>query len=174
MLIFLDTEFTDLVESAKLISLGLVAENGATFYAETLPTLWRDEASDFVLAEVVPHLANTPETRTEIASRLTAWLEDLPDPPTQFVLDSEYDWVHVWELFDEYGSWPACLATRPVFFAPWSSENTAVQDAAEATRTAYFRERGVPEHHALNDAHALRLSYLAVLRILDGQADAPN
>lgn len=174
MLVFLDTEFTDLVEGARLISLGLVAANGATFYAETSPAEWCDEASDFVVEAVVPHLAGAPEARIGIASRLAAWLQALPDPPVQLVLDSAYDWVQVRELFDQHGGWPACLASRPVYFAPWSSESTAVQDAAEAARTGYFRDHGLPEHHALNDAHALRLSYAAVRRILDGRADAPT
>lgn len=39
MLIFFDTEFTDLHWQAKLISIGLVAEDGRTFYADLTFTL---------------------------------------------------------------------------------------------------------------------------------------
>mgnify|MGYP003705540817 CR=1 FL=1 len=54
MLIFLDTEFTDFIDT-ELISIGLVDENGREFYAES--TQYRQEAcSDFVRQVVVPLL----------------------------------------------------------------------------------------------------------------------
>lgn len=48
MLIFFDTEFTSLHWQAKLISIGLVTEDGRKFYAELSDTYQMTECSDFV------------------------------------------------------------------------------------------------------------------------------
>lgn len=54
MLVFLDTEFTDL-DSPRLISIGLVAQDGQQFYGEL--TDWKlQECSSFVIEAVLPHL----------------------------------------------------------------------------------------------------------------------
>jgi hypothetical protein len=55
MLIFLDTEFTELSQKAQLISLGLIDENGSTFYAE-FDDFDINQASDFVVQNIIPNL----------------------------------------------------------------------------------------------------------------------
>lgn len=44
MRLFLDCEFTELSEQAKLISLALVAEDGSEFYVELLDS-WRQKTA---------------------------------------------------------------------------------------------------------------------------------
>ena len=56
MLIFFDTEFTDLHWQAKLISIGLVTEDGRTFYAELTDTYIDAECGDFARDVVLPLL----------------------------------------------------------------------------------------------------------------------
>lgn len=54
MLIYLDTEFTELARDAKLLSIGLVSENGTSFYAELADGWCLDDCSDFVVQVVLP------------------------------------------------------------------------------------------------------------------------
>lgn len=56
MLIFLDTEFTQLDFEAKLISVGLVSEDGGEFYAELADTYQVKECGDFTREVVLPLL----------------------------------------------------------------------------------------------------------------------
>jgi hypothetical protein len=56
MKLFLDCEFTQLNQSAKLISLALVAETGQEFYVELTDTYLVEDCSDFVIQHVLPQL----------------------------------------------------------------------------------------------------------------------
>lgn len=164
MLLFLDTEFTDLVAAPNLISLGLVADNGETFYAELTRTLWYAQASEFVLAEVARQFTGwAEESPRAVVQRLRAWLQrpSIAATPAQLVLDSDYDWRLFSELVRAHGGWPAALVPTPLCFAPWSLDNT-LRKVAEQARARYFADHGLREHHALIDAHALRASYRAV------------
>jgi hypothetical protein len=59
MLIFFDTEFTDLCIGSRLIGIGLISEDGREFYAELSDTYEIKDCCDFVQEEVLPHLART-------------------------------------------------------------------------------------------------------------------
>ena len=54
MKIFIDTEFTDFGNAISLISIGLAAEDGRTFYGEG-NDFQRSLCSGFVRACVLPH-----------------------------------------------------------------------------------------------------------------------
>ncbi|MDP1872049.1 MAG: hypothetical protein Q8K61_10550 [Gallionella sp.] len=57
MLIFFDTEFTELGIDPKLISIGLISEDGTReFYAELSDTYQPTDCSAFVHEAVLPHL----------------------------------------------------------------------------------------------------------------------
>lgn len=57
MLIFFDTEFSGLILDPKLISIGMIAEDGErTFYAELSDTYLASACEPFVLEAVLPHL----------------------------------------------------------------------------------------------------------------------
>ena len=56
MLIFFDTEFTELGLDPKLISIGLVSLHGEYFYAELTDTWRLDDCSQFVRDMVLPEL----------------------------------------------------------------------------------------------------------------------
>lgn len=109
--LFLDTEFTELRQSARLLSLAIVAENDAWFYAECtevdLSTLgnWHQE-------HIVPFLTLSKEQRaalppdgcavrgpaSEIVPALRDWLSRYPE--IEFWADvPAYDWVLFCELF---------------------------------------------------------------------------
>ena len=55
-LLFFDREFTDLKDSASLISAGFITQSGDQFYAE-LTDYNEDSCNDFVKATVLPLLS---------------------------------------------------------------------------------------------------------------------
>ena len=75
MLLFVDTEFTDFYDP-HLVSIGLAAATGETFYAEV--PYRRDQCSDFVKEVVIHLLGANPVTdlcdADELRARLRTWL----------------------------------------------------------------------------------------------------
>ena len=55
-LIFFDTEFTGLIIDPRLISIGLVSEDGREFYAELSDTYQGSQCDQFVQEAVLPRL----------------------------------------------------------------------------------------------------------------------
>ena len=71
---WIDTEFIERPYSIDLISIGLVAEDGREFYAESSEVDWT-KASRWTLQTVRPQLDGTGMTREEIGSYLGLKLE---------------------------------------------------------------------------------------------------
>lgn len=78
MLIFLDTEFTQLDYTAKLISIAIVDENENTFYVELNDTYKKEDCSQFVYEHVLPHLlgSSVEISYNEACARMAQWIED--------------------------------------------------------------------------------------------------
>lgn len=157
MLVFLDTEFTDFAKHG-LISLALVAEDGAEFYAER--TDYRHEdCSDFVRQEVLPLLGQVPGavcTQPELAERLRTWFECLPEPAT-LVFDFEGDWLllaDAW-LGASHRQAPPNVGGK-LHLASHAITHPVFEKALHA---AYSNDW--PQHHALADARALMAGYRA-------------
>jgi hypothetical protein len=114
--IYYATEFTRLAQNSQLISIGLVSEDGRTFYAES--NEWdREKAvakNPYLVENVVPYLAydnalhfdNTDilqafkikECRLKIARKLQEWLIQFSS--VEFWGDVQsYGWMHLCELF---------------------------------------------------------------------------
>lgn len=154
LIIFFDTEFTELGIDPKLISIGLISEQGdRTFYAE-LTTYQLSDCSDFVREAVLPHLEGG-EARMdmhELTLRLGNWLESF-DAPIQLATDSlSWDWPWIQEIFCLPGTWPENVARRPLILSQSPEFNLAVE-AAFTT--------GLRRHHSLDDAKANRLGRIA-------------
>lgn len=154
MLIFLDTEYTGLSHSAnarKLLSLALVAEDGgAEWYAELDGWVLAD-CDLWVQRHVLPLLTGSRLSRDAARASLQEWFATRPRS-VQAACDSDIDWRFLLELL---GDRPSNLAAQRHDLAP-------LLDTASYnnTLTAYFA-KGHPEHHALNDARAYRLGWLA-------------
>lgn len=156
MYIFLDTEFTQLSHEAKLISVGLVSEDGKEFYAELSDTWLLDDCSDFVKSDVLPHLegGRALMARVELCLRMGNWLESF-EVPVQLVTDAPtWDWPWLDYIFDEDHLQPANLESTPVLFVPSEHELEALHLQGQ------FRY-----HNALDDARTLRLAWLENQRI---------
>ena len=154
MLVFLDTEYTGLSHPArarKLLSLALVAEDGsAEWYAEL--DGWELADCDlWVQRHVVPHLTGPSLYRDAARASLQDWFATRPRS-VQAACDSDIDWRFLLGLLGER---PSNLAAQRLDLAPLIDTAIYIN-----TVTAYFA-KGHPEHHALHDARAYRLGWLA-------------
>lgn len=154
-LIFFDTEFTELGIDPRLISIGLVSEDGdRSFYAELSDT-WREmNCSDFVQEAVLPQLEGGKFRMTmhELALNLGRWLEGF-DYPVSLATDSlSWDWPWIAEIFDRPGTWPKNINGRPLILRQTEEFCRAVEDSFA---------QGLRRHHALDDAKANRLAWLS-------------
>ena len=156
MLIFFDTEFTGLTDNPKLISIGLVAENGSEFYAEVSDTYLDDDLSDFTREHIVPLLMGDKflMTHAVVKHRLKTWIESFECQVTLATDNAKWDWPFIIDLL---GDWPVNLSKECLLL-----NLNYVKDADlffETVKHAYAR--GLRKHHALDDAKANRLGWLA-------------
>lgn len=161
MRLFLDTEFSGLGQiNPVLISLALVDESGHhTFYAEMPPSAYERKSSDWVRQMVIPWLwgGRFELPPQDFKAQLRAFIENL-NVPVEIVTDSPgYDFELM--LAPLLNPWPDNLAKAPVRFDP---ETTGSPGLIEMMRAYHTPAR--PQHHALHDANALLLAYLAMNR----------
>ena len=153
--IFFDTEFTGLIVDPRLISIGCVDETGTkTFYAELSDTWKPGDVSDFARVAVLPKLEGGQASMmmSELTAALGNWLESF-DAPVQLATDSlSWDWPLVQEIFETLSTWPKNLDGKPVVLVQDLNFNLAVEDAFA---------KGLRRHHALDDAKANRLGWIA-------------
>lgn len=174
MLIFFDTEFTSLHIKSKLISIGLISEDGREFYAEMTDTYLWFHCSDWVKENVLT-LLDAPEsqrmTRDEMALQLHAWLEGFGEPVTLACDSMECDWKWILKLYPTSEQWPTNLALKPEILrfiddASIFRENAFSNAVADAFKQgSIFRENALRRHHALDDAKANRMGWQACLNV---------
>lgn len=157
MIVFFDTEFTELGMEPRLISIGLVSEDGSReFYAELSDT-WRPEhcnRNPFVLEAVLPLLAGGDALMPmhELALQLGSWLEDFGQPVKLATDSLSWDWPWIHEIFSLPNTWPSNLDGKPLILVQEIDFNLAVERAFAG---------GLRRHHALDDAKANRLGWIA-------------
>lgn len=154
MLVFLDTEYTGLGQpSPKLISLGIVTEDGQReFYVELDDTWKLEDCSDFVRREVLPLLGGPAMSLAQAREKLLDWFAASPRA-VRAACDSMADFRFLLQLLGELK--PLNLAAAPYDLRP-------LIDAAvyhHAVMTHYRTDNR--EHHALVDARAYRKGWLA-------------
>jgi hypothetical protein len=152
MLLFLDTEYTDPLQ-IDLISIGLVSEDGKhEFYCERSDF---DEGlcNGFVRSAVLPLLqGERAADRAGLRRQLTAWFAQLPRSVT-IGCDSFTDYELLLDALDHEK--PVNLAER-VDLRPLI-DNTVFHAAV----CRYHNAPDRPWHHALHDARAHRIGWLA-------------
>jgi hypothetical protein len=172
MIVFLDTEFTDLLQP-ELLSLGLVTLDGREHYGELdlsteVGRARKQASSDFVryggvleLWGVVPDAACS---ELELGRRAGDWLLELAQEPGTRV-EIAFDYDTDFELLEcaicDAGLWNR---VREVV-TPINVGALTGSPEGEIAAEACFRElrrRGLSRHHALADASALRAAYIAV------------
>jgi hypothetical protein len=144
--LWFDTEFVDDGRTVELLSIGVVRDDGATYYAEVAEAD-RSRANPWVRAHVLPLLTGPVFRRAEIAKQVRAFAGPSPAWWASF---GAYDWVLLCQL---YGP----LEDHPPDW-PWYCRD--VQQYAEhvgADLTARPQPPG--QHHALADAHWTRAAW---------------
>lgn len=160
MLIFFDTEFTDLCMDPRLISIGLVAEDGErSFYAELSDTYQLTDVGEFARLAVLPLLEGGEALMAmpDLALRLGNWLESFGEPVKLATDSLSWDWPWIQELFRTPWTWPENLDNKPLlitinYLVDFDKFEVAVENA--------FAE-GLRRHHALDDAKANRMGWIA-------------
>ncbi|MFZ4538196.1 3'-5' exoribonuclease domain-containing protein [Propionivibrio sp.] len=161
MLIFLDTEFTGLDQiTPDLISIALVDETGREFYAELPPASYRAQLSEWSHENVVCHLWGGKHIQTveQIRGRILPWITATQDRSMIVTNCPDADFTLLKRVLLD---WPKNLAKESLLFNSWSTGDNK-QPALEVLMARYFTPAR-PQHHALHDAHALRLGMMHAL-----------
>lgn len=155
---FLDTEFLEAgpSQAVHLVSLGLVAEDGRTYYAECADTDL-SLANDWVKKNVVPHLKGGAyaKSRAKIREEVVAFV--LPDRDRGrggvefWGYYSAYDWVVFAQLFGTMVDLPKGMPMFCHDIKQWMEE-------LQVEKRWLPKQEGA-EHDALNDAQWNKLAY---------------
>ena len=157
-LIFLDAEFTGLPSAGcldsgpkpKLISLGLVSEDGQEFYAEA--SGWKArECNAFVKKNVLPLLSGPRLEPAELRSRLWEYLSGIPGQG-RIACDYGGDWRFLLSALG--GALPGNVDGE------YENLGSICEGFVYEGDVEKFFGPGNPRHNALNDARALRLAYM--------------
>ena len=179
MLVFLDTEFTDLVIRPRLLSVGIVTDfgRGREFYAEVTDPDRIHGTSWYVLSAVLPlfgRVAHAACAYAELGARLSAFLGDLvADLQTDEFVELAHGYPLDWELVDR--------AIKDTDAPSWESTRHRVRPVnvyeltgfgpGKRAAEAYLKAQDLAllsRHHALCDVRALRLAYEAATRASAG------
>lgn len=147
--VFLDTEFTNF-EFPSLISIGLVSDTGAEFYAEVPYS--RNECSEFVLEVVIPLLDRGVARRhsfDQLKKKLIEWLEELRQNNSELV-------IH----FDSQTDWDLLKKALNFQLPCWCIGKFMPMDLGENIAEEFYVLNQLAAHHALNDALANRHVFL--------------
>jgi len=161
VILFLDTEFTGLdQDKPDLISLALVDEAGREFYAELPPSHYAVQCNEWVHFNVLPHLwgGDHVQSVADIRVRLAAWIASIQDHAVVVTDCPDADFRLLRSLLPE---WPANLAPAPILFTGWSMGDDEQPEIHARMARYHTPER--PAHHALHDAHSLRIGALYAL-----------
>lgn len=141
MRVYIDTEFTDL-RFRELISLGMVDEDGRTFYGEHAG-YDTSICSDFVKENVIPYLgkqeSNAYATLSRLKDEVVNWL-------------GQYN--HVTLAFDHPVDWEQFINLMGFHIQANVSPLNIRHEIDQNKLTEFFATTGLVAHHALNDAVA--------------------
>jgi len=181
MLLFFDTEFTGLHKNTTLISIGIVAENGKTFYAE-FNDYDKRQVDDWIKNNVIENLLFRREIElgTVIVSTiysdaftmvgnkylvkicLTKWLEQFNEP-LQLVSDvCHYDMILLIDIFGDVFSLPENLSpvchdiNQDIANFLGISDKEAFDISREEFCNSQIKEQ---KHNALYDAKIIKACY---------------
>lgn len=171
MKIFFDTEFTGLHKNTTLISIGLVTENGDTFYAE-LNDYNKDEVNPWIQQNVINNLIGISGNDTIVGNKahvreeLHKWLYQFDK--IEWVSDvCHYDFVLLIDLLFNnaldmpYGLWNSACHDINQDIASYLSISEI--DAFDYSREKILSDAGIfiegSKHNALYDAKVIKELY---------------
>lgn len=157
MKLFFDTEFIEDGKTIELLSIGIVRDDGATYYAEPVEAD-RSRASEWVKANVLPNLTGPVKPRAQIAREI---IEFAGDAPEFWAYYADYDWVALCQLYgtmmDLPDSWPMfCMDLKQLAVTLGNPDLHALATMDDGT-----------EHNALADAQWVADVWVALDRLKD-------
>jgi hypothetical protein len=177
MLVFLDTEFTDLAKP-ELLSLGMVALNGLEHYGELdlatdLGQARVKASTEFVREVVLPQwgaVRGCAYAELELGRRAGEFLLKLAgrlsaaDAPLTVAFTSDIDFRLLEDVLRRAGLIVKVRDARitPLNISSLTDTMTGDYESEECFRSLVHR--GIGRHHSLADALALRAAYLGVKR----------
>jgi len=150
---WIDTEFIARPFTIDLISIGLVAENGREFYAESNETDW-SKASPWTLANVRPQLDGKGMSREDISYALRNFA-DGDEHPVFWGYFPAFDWVAFVGLFGGLEELPFHYPQLCLDIKQWAIELGDPQ----------LPEPQGARHHALRDARWTRDAWAFLARL---------
>ena len=141
---WIDTEFVAHPFVLDLVSIGVVAEDGREFYAESSEVDWA-RASPWTLAHVRPQLDGGAMSREEISYGLRGFT-DHDEHPVFWGYFPAFDWVAFVGLFGGLEEMPFHYPQLCLDIKQWAIEIGDPELPAQASSP----------HHALNDARWTR------------------
>ncbi len=144
MKIFFDTEFIEDGKTIELLSIGMVREDGQTFYAVVADADWeRAKAHPWLAENVIPHLAHNGGIPYQLKSQISAVVGEFVGESPEFWADyASYDWVALCQLFGTMMDLPK----------GWPMFCRDVQQFKEFAMVQQFPKTERVEHNALEDA----------------------
>jgi hypothetical protein len=139
MKLWFDTEFIEDGVTIDLLSIGIVREDGETYYAEPAEAD-RSRASDWVRENVLPFLTGPIKPRAQIAREI---VEFAGKSPEWWAYYADYDWVVLCQL---YGTMMHLPTGWPMYCR--DVKQVAVEGGFDLSGVTYSG----PEHNALTDA----------------------
>lgn len=162
MKFFIDTEFIDDGKTIELISIGVVAENGYTFYAES-SEFDESKADDWVKANVINKLKGNPKPLKEIRHDLIYWIDKCRgyQAPEFWCYYGSWDWL----LFCRTVSRDGRLLTIPNQYPNLFYELVQyANDAGCPHLISIMKSENKNVHNALDDAKWTHEVYNAISR----------
>jgi 3' exoribonuclease, RNase T-like len=172
VILFLDTEFTDLAVHARLLSIAIVgtARSNIEFYAEVTDRERIEGASWFAVDAVLPqfgHVAYAACSYAELCKRLIGFFDDLspllvPGECIELAFGYHLDWDLVVRAIQDGAGRQA--AVKMSHIRPLNVYDVTGSGPAKLAAEAYLKTQGqapFSRHHALCDARALREAYMA-------------
>ena len=169
MRVFLDSEFTGLVSGAELISIGLISQDGRTFYAE-LNDYDAKNINDWLRENVITHLRFTEfrsnprldlehhamkTSRFDVSNALSEWLAQW-DKVEIWGDCIAYDWVLFCGLFGG-----AMKIPSNVYYIPFDIATLFyVRGIDPDISRVEYAGASEAKHNALHDAKIIRSCYL--------------
>lgn len=175
MIVFLDTEFTDLVIEPQLLSVGLVAASvpGGEFYAEVTDRRRIHAASWFAVDVVLPQfgkIAHASCSYATLGARLCVFIDRMiaslhTDDRIEIAFSYDLDWELTVRAMRDSGGGHNADVTRQL--DPRNVYDAVGFGAGKRAAEAYFAaeiDAPISRHHSLCDARALRIAYEAAKR----------
>jgi len=172
MKVFFDTEFTGLHQNTSLISIGLISEDGKTFYAE-LRDYDKSQLDDWLKENIIANTSYLKETGNYDAASKSYDRVYMPISDKEHLAEDLKEWLC---QFDTVEIWSDCLAYDWVLF------NDIFGHAFNIPKNVYyipfdictlFKIKGVDpdinreqfagiegdKHNALHDAKVIKACY---------------